>query len=86
MSELDKFISRVKQLDSQNAKETSFDVKFPVKVVNEIPNNQLLRKKLYTQAVVLKINESNRYNSQTNGTSESFGEKTVAITNSLSMR
>ena len=40
MSELDKFISRVKQLDSQNAKETSFDVKFLVKVVNEIQKNQ----------------------------------------------
>ena len=35
MSELDKFISRVKQLDSQDAKETSFDVKFLVKVVNK---------------------------------------------------
>tara|TARA_B100000927_G_C16429306_1_gene454832 strand:- start:130 stop:300 length:171 start_codon:yes stop_codon:yes gene_type:complete len=40
MSELDKFISRVKQLDSQDAKETSFDVKFLVKVVNEIQSNQ----------------------------------------------
>ena len=40
MSDLDKFISRVKHLDSQNAKETSFDVKFLVRVINEIQSNK----------------------------------------------
>jgi|TARA_B100002019_G_scaffold293374_1_gene320542 hypothetical protein len=40
MSDLDKFISRVKHLDSQDAKETSFDVKFLVRVINEIQSNK----------------------------------------------
>ena len=45
MSELDKFIQS-QQLDSQNAKETPFDVKF-VKVVNEI-NQSVKEEVIYT--------------------------------------
>ena len=50
MSELDKFISRVQAIRQSKRKGNGpFDVKFLVKVVNEIPNNQSAKEEvIYT--------------------------------------
>jgi len=38
MSDLDKFVARVKQLNEQEVRETTFDVPFLVRVLKEIDN------------------------------------------------